>query len=139
MQHGYPLTRAIIPAQTIRDGEVDIEVIEARYGKIILDNHSRVNDALLQDTLAGLQGNAPIEQAALDHHLLLLSDIPGVVVNASVKPGEADGTSDLQVEAEPTSFLTGNAVMDDYGNRYNGRPRAGGQPTSSTRSIMAMC
>jgi hemolysin activation/secretion protein len=40
--HGYPLARAIIPAQGIQDGVVDIEVIEARYGKIRLDNSSRV-------------------------------------------------------------------------------------------------
>ena len=53
--HGYLLDRAIIPAQTIQDGLVRIEIIEARYGQIALDNHSRVVDSLLQATLAPLQ------------------------------------------------------------------------------------
>jgi hemolysin activation/secretion protein len=33
-RHGYPLARAIIPAQTIQEGEVEIEVIEAHFGTI---------------------------------------------------------------------------------------------------------
>jgi POTRA domain, ShlB-type len=33
-RHGYPLARAIIPAQTIQKGEVEIEVIEAHFGTI---------------------------------------------------------------------------------------------------------
>lgn len=124
--HGYPLARAIIPAQTITDGQVQVEVIEARYGKINLDNHSRVNDALLQSTLSPVQSGQVIGQAALDRSLLLLSDIPGVVPGATLKPGEAVGTSDLVVEVAPGPAVTGNVALDDYGNRYNGRARLGG-------------
>ena len=126
--HGYPLARAIIPAQVIRDGVVNIEIVEARYGKISLDNSSRVNDALLQDTLAvDLQGGAPIDQASLDRVLLLLSDIPGVAVTPTLKPGESAGTSDLLVSTTPSGpFITGNVMLDNYGNRFTGRPRLGG-------------
>jgi hemolysin activation/secretion protein len=42
-----------------------------------------------------------ISQGALDHALLLLSDLPGVAVNATLKPGEAVGTSDLVVDTTP--------------------------------------
>ncbi len=124
--HGYPLARAIIPAQTIRDGVLNIEVIEARYGKINLDNRSRVNDGLLQDTLSPLQSGQVVGQQEMDHALLLLSDIPGVEVNATLKPGEAVGTSNLQVEAAPTAAVTGNVGLDNYGNRYTGKVRLSG-------------
>ncbi len=124
-KHGYPLTRAIIPAQVIRDGIVRIEVIEARYGKISLDNRSRVNDPLLQATLSSLQSGQAVGQTGLDHALLLLSDIPGVVVAATLKPGESVGTSDLLVAATPGPAVSGNGVLDNYGNRYTGRARLG--------------
>lgn len=124
--HGYPLARAIIPAQTINDGAVMIEVIEARFGKINLNNHSRVNDSLLLSTLSTLQSGQPINQAMLDQSLLLLSDIPGIVTSATLKPGQAVGTSDLVVEAAPGSSVSGNVALDDYGNRYTGRAHAGG-------------
>jgi hemolysin activation/secretion protein len=125
--HGYPLARALIPAQTIRDGVVSIEVIEARYGKIELNNTSRVSDTLLQSTLAPLKSGQLISQADLDHVLLLLSDVPGAVANTTLKPGDAAGTSDLVVESAPGPGLAGNIVADDYGNRYTGRARVSGE------------
>ena len=124
--HGYPLSRAIIPAQTIKGGVVEIEVIEANYGKIRLDNKSRVNDPLLEKTLSSLQGGSPISQLPLDHSMLLLSDIPGVAMRATLKPGETVGTSDLMVVADPAPFVSGNLALDNYGNKYTGRTRLGG-------------
>lgn len=124
--YGYPLARAIIPAQTIQDGQVVIEVIEARYGKINLDNHSQVNDALLQSTLAPVQSGQAIGQTVLDHSLLLLSDIPGVLPSATLKPGETVGTADLMVETAVSPSVTGNVEMDNYGNVSTGRAHAGG-------------
>ena len=124
--HGYPLARAIIPAQTIRDGEVTIEVIEANYGKVKLQNRSKVEDSLLQSTLSPLASGKVIEQQSMDHALLLLSDIPGVAVSATLLPGEAVGTSDLVVQAEPGPAAIGNVTLDNYGNAYTGRVRAGG-------------
>ena len=122
---GYPLARAIIPAQTIALGVVRMEVIEARYGKVGLNNTSRVPSDVLQAALAPLQSGQAIGQTEMDHTLLLLSDIAGVVINATLKPGEAVGTSDLLVETTPGSVLSGNAVVDGYGNRYTGRERIG--------------
>lgn len=124
--HGYPLARAIIPTQTITAGVVRIEIIEARYGQVSLDNRSRVSDSLLQSTLSPLQSGQVIGQAGLDRTLLLLSDIPGVLVGATLKPGEAVGTSDLQVNSTPSPAVTGNLALDNYGNRYTGRARIGG-------------
>ncbi len=124
--HGYPLARAIIPAQTIQDGRVKIEVIEAHYGKVDLENHSRVSDALLQSTIAKVQSGQVIEQAPLDHSLLLLSDIPGVVLSTTLKPGEEVGTSDLLVEVGSAPAVTGNVSLDNYGNAYTGRAHLGG-------------
>jgi hemolysin activation/secretion protein len=124
--HGYPLARAVIPAQIIQAGVVRLVIIEARYGKIGADNQSRVNDSLLQATLAPLQSGQAIGQAELDHALLLLSDIPGVVVNATLKPGEAVATSDLLVNVTPGATMSGGIVLDDYGNRFTGRARVGG-------------
>ncbi len=123
--HGYPLSRAIIPAQTIHDGVVTIDVIEAKYGKIRLDNRSSVESPLLGETLSSLKADEPIEQQKMDHALLLLSDTPGVSVDATLSPGEKVATSDLSIIAEPTPFVSGSAMLDDYGNKYTGRNRLG--------------
>jgi len=124
--NGYPLARAIIPAQTIASGVVRIGIIEASYGKISLDNSSLVKHALLLATLAPLQSGQAIGQTDLDHALLLASDIPGVVVGATLKQGERVGTSDLLVSTTPGPTVTGNVMLDNFGNRYTGRARTAG-------------
>lgn len=123
---GQSFARAVVPAQVISSGVVRFLVIEARYGKVGIDNQTRVNDLLLQATAAPLQGGKPVEQALLDKSLLLMSDIPGVMVQATLRPGEGLGSSDLVIQATPGPGTSGSLVLDDYGNSYTGRGRLGG-------------
>ena len=127
--HGYSLARAVIPAQTIQAGVVRIQIIEARYGKVALANRSGVRDSLLQAMLSPLQAGQAVGQRSLDHTLLLLADVPGVSIVATVRPGEHVGTSDLLVDATATSPVTGSVLFDDNGNRFTGRTRLGGTVT----------
>jgi hemolysin activation/secretion protein len=122
---GYPLARAIIPAQTIAAGVVRIEVIEARYGKIRLDNSSAVDDAIFSAALSPLQSGQVIDQTALDRALLLINDVPGILVGATLEPGAQGGSSNLWVNLTPGPAVTGNAVFDNNGNRFTGRSRIG--------------
>lgn len=123
-EQGYPLARAIIPAQTINEGVVEIRVLEAKYGTVKVANTSQVTDELLAATAAPLQRGRVITEQQLNRSLLLLSDVPGVSVNAIIKPGADVGTSDLDISASagPTSF--GDLSLDNYGNKYIGRARA---------------
>lgn len=123
---GYPLARAVIPAQTISDGTVVIQMVEARYGKVRLNNSSQVNGSLLESILSPLQEGLPVSEEGLDHALLVLSDVPGVGVNAVLKPGQDVGTSDLDIDATPKTFSIGNLAIDNFGNRYIGRTRFSG-------------
>lgn len=123
--HGYPLSRAIIPAQTISAalGEVSVRVVEARYGQIELANTSRVRSGLLQATLDPLNSGQDINDLALRNVLLLLSDIPGIGVKAIYKPGQYDGTSDLSFAITPLPSVSGHVVLDNYGSAYTGQNR----------------
>jgi hemolysin activation/secretion protein len=123
---GYTLARAFVPAQTIRDGVASIEVMEARYGEVILNNRSRVRDGLLRDAVSALQAGQVVRQGPLEHGLLLASDIPGARVSATLKPGSAVGSSDLVLDADATPPLSGSVTLDNDGGHYTGRSRLGG-------------
>lgn len=125
-QAGYPLARAYVPAQTLRDGVVKIAVVEARYGKVLLQNHSAVSDGPLNATLAPLAPGKPVSNYRLERSLLLLSDIPGAAASSVVRPGDEPGTSDLVVDVASAPRYTGTVGLDDFGNRYTGRARLGG-------------
>ena len=122
-EHGYLLAQAYIPAQTLSGGTVQIAVLEARYGAINLQNTSSVSDRPLKATLAPLQSGAPVTQDALDRSLLLLADIPGVLVNSTLRPGNTSGTSDLLVDVTSGDTYSGSVSLDNSGSRYTGRPR----------------
>jgi hemolysin activation/secretion protein len=124
--HGYPLATAYVPAQTLHDGVVRIAVVEARYGKVVLQNQSSVGSYPLDATLAPLQAGQPVREYGLERSLLLLSDIPGAIVSSVMRPGEQDGTSDLLVNVTPAPRYTGTLGLDNYGNAYTDRVRLSG-------------
>jgi len=127
--HGYPLSRAVVPSQTIELGVITIEVVEARYAQIELVNSSRVRDSLLKATLSPLKSKALINDVALENVLLLLSDIPGIGVKGVIKAGPDDGTSDLAMHTTPLPVFYGSVAADNYGNAYTGQGRLGGNFT----------
>ncbi|MDP3905733.1 ShlB/FhaC/HecB family hemolysin secretion/activation protein [Novosphingobium sp.] len=123
---GYPLAQAYVPAQDVSGGRVTIAVIEGRYGAIDVQNHSSLGDRQARAVLHGLDSGDVVASAPLERRLLLLSDIPGVAVNATLKPGTLEGTSDLVVNVEPGRRVTGVIEADNAGNRYTGEYRLGG-------------
>ena len=122
-QRGYLLSRAYIPPQTLSDGSVRIAVLEARYGAVAIENSSSVCDALLQSYLRPLTPGDPVIEDALQRSLLLLSDVPGAVVNSTLAPGAEPGTTDLQLSASQGARESGSLGLDNAGNRYTGRER----------------
>ena len=128
-QQGYPLSRAVIPAQSLEGGVLKIRVIEAEYGKVLLNNSSRALGGSLQSLLNPLQSGMPIEEDTLDRVLLLLSDVPGVATTATLTPGAQVGTSDLTVNTTPGPQVAGSVTADNYGNDYTGNGRLGGAVT----------
>ena len=122
---GYLLSRAYVPQQDILDGDVQIAVLEARYGRIQLSNDSRLDDAKAQAFLAPIQAQAPIAADALQRQLLLLDELHGVAVTSTFKPGSSTGTSDLDIRLSPRPLLSGSLSLNNYGARSTGVWRAG--------------
>jgi hemolysin activation/secretion protein len=124
-ERGYLVARAYLPAQDIKDGVVEIAVIEGRFGKVHLNNTSRVRDGVVRNHTDSLPG-APVYEMKLERKLLLLSDLPGVgEARASLSPGTNVGESDVTIEVTPAPLLSGNVELDNHGNRFTGAVRLG--------------
>ena len=76
---GYFLAQAYLPAQQIRDGVVEIAILEGRLGTIELkpDPASRLRPDFARGILdQHLKEGDPITETGLERPLLLLSDLP---------------------------------------------------------------
>ena len=125
-RRGYFVAQAYVPAQGVEDGAVTIVVIEGRYGKVGLDNHTNLSNRLARSVLGGLDSGHVVAGGPRERRQLLLSDIPGVVVNSTLSPGEAVGTSDLKVALTPGPRFSGSIDGDNAGSPYSGAYRLGG-------------
>ncbi len=124
-ERGYLLARAIVPAQNINSGTIDLMVIEGRLGRIIERNNDVVGGAAMEP-LGELKNGEVAQDQTLERSLLLLSDIPGVKVSSTLVPGSLPGTSDLIVDVQPGSTVTGSIDIDRNGDRFSGLTRTGG-------------
>ena len=122
---GYPLSRAVIPQQSIENGAVQIQVIEARLGEVSIENTSRVSDALIESTVKQLEAGEAIVQESLERTLLLLNDLPGTNISANLNAGKEAASTDLNVSAMPAPMIAGRVTLDGYGNRFINRERVG--------------
>lgn len=120
--HGLPFARAFLPAQDLGTGELRIEILEGRYGRVTADG-APADAAAAQRFLAPLEPGALIESAPLERATLLLGDLPGIAVTPVMRPGTAVGSGDLAVRVARAKRYGGELGIDNHGNRYTGRIR----------------
>lgn len=121
---GYALARAVLPAQSLAAGELEIAVYEGVLGSLQLQADAGLPADRLQARLRRLQAGQPLTTAALEEDLLRLSEVPGVRVQSVLRPGETVGQSALDIRVSPGDKFSGDARLDNYGNRYTGEHRA---------------
>ncbi|MGM0533837.1 MAG: POTRA domain-containing protein [Campylobacterota bacterium] len=121
---GYFVARAFVPAQTIEDDIVTIQIVEGNYGEFHLQNSSLVSDATVQAMLDDVKDRDIVSTDTLERAMLIINDTPGsVVTQADVGPGSEVGTSDFMIATQATNRFDGYIVGDNYGSRYTGKER----------------
>jgi len=126
-QRGYPLATAYLPAQDIKNGIVELIVLEGRFGNVQLLNRSRVRDGVIASYLDDLPGRI-VDEAMLERRLLLIYDLPSIApAKAVLSPGQAIGETDLRLEVDAGRTAAGSLELDNYGNRFSGANRLSAQ------------
>ena len=126
-EHGYLVARAYVPAQDIKDGVVEIAVLEGRYGEVRLDNRSGVADAIVQRYVTPQRLGEAVSDAALERAILLIQDTTRAAqAGGNLQPGATPGSTDLTLTVGPAPALSARLEADNYGVRNTGRNRIGG-------------
>jgi hemolysin activation/secretion protein len=122
---GY-IVRAYLPPQEIRDGIVEIAVIEGRLEEVLPDKESksRLNFPRARQYMTASQPiGEPVRMDRLERGMLILNDIPGVAAASTLQQGTKEGQIQQVVKLAPTPLFTGNIDFDNAGSRASGEYR----------------
>ena len=126
---GYFLAQAYLPQQAIRNGSVQIGIIEGRVGEVELDKKAGVRfaDSLLLGILRNHFAEGQIiTETGLERPLLIINDLPGAQVTSEIRPSRTMGAADLRVHVDQVGGrFNGFVDADNHGNRFTGEYRAG--------------
>ncbi|MCW5604131.1 MAG: ShlB/FhaC/HecB family hemolysin secretion/activation protein, partial [Burkholderiales bacterium] len=120
--NGYPIARAIVPAQKVEKGVVRIEVIEGRIANISVAGNNRYADETIVARTGTLPRDGIVTLDSLERSLLLLNDLPGLSARATLQPGAEFGTTDMVIRAEE-KLASGNVNIDNQGRKEVGEWR----------------
>ena len=129
-ERGYFLAVAYLPQQEIKDGIVEIAVLEGRLGQINLqvDPKTKLKESFARGILAAhLKTGDLITENSLERPLLLLRDLPDMEVTSELGPSKTQlGAADLTVKiSESQRHFSGYVDADNWGNRFSGEYRVG--------------
>jgi hemolysin activation/secretion protein len=111
-----PTARAFLAPQEIRDGVVEVRLVEARVGAVKLEGQQHLKPAFV-DQRVSLQGGDLMSVPILENDLIRFNRLHETQLRASVKPGAAFGTTDVLLTAvEPPRYQ--NSFFVDNAGRY---------------------
>jgi hemolysin activation/secretion protein len=120
--HGYPFTRVFIPQQNITQGDLRIQIVEGRYGRVAAGGDPALETGAAR-FLRALHPGDPIRAAPLERVMLLLDNQPGMRVSPTIAPGKQTGEGDLTADIERVARVGGEIGVGDLGDRYTGMYR----------------
>lgn len=125
LNRGYLTSRAILVDQLVRDGVVQIRVIEGSLERIDIDGANRTNPNYIRDRI-NLGAGTPLNQADLENQLRLLRLDPLFEnVEASLRAGTGLGQSILSVRVTEANPFSAQLSIDNYSPPDVGSERMG--------------
>ena len=127
---GY-LVRVFVPTQDVKDGVVELRIVESRIGaiQVLRGEGLRVNDETIKNYFVegGQAVGDLLQQARIERDLLMVNDLAGVRARAILVPGSDPGSTTLMLNALAEPFVQGGISLDNSGNKFTGRDKLDGE------------
>lgn len=116
-QRGFPLSRAIIPAQEIGDdGVVTIRIVEGFIDQVVIDDPVARENQILAEHGQRLTEERPISSGRLERELLLADDLPGLRVRSVLRRSEeTPGATTIILDTEEEPRIAYGFTIDNRG------------------------
>jgi hemolysin activation/secretion protein len=123
---GYPLVRAYVPPQRVKDGIFTINIVEGYVATVSVEGADDKTQDRVRSYLSDVVGQRPLRLKSIERGLLLSNDLPGASATGVLRPApDTPGASDLVVTVTQPKF-TGGLSADNRGSKYSGFWTLGG-------------
>jgi len=114
-KQGYILAYAYIPPQEIKDGILEVSVIEGKTGEITIRGNKSYSAKFIQKHLERIKQDPSLKEDTLERALLILNEYPSLNVKAQLKAGKDFGATDITAQAKDSMPISGSLSYDNFG------------------------
>jgi hemolysin activation/secretion protein len=122
-ERGFIIAQAVVPAQEVRDGIVNLKVLEGSLQEVRVEGNAIYKASVVEGPFRRLQGQ-PVVQDSIERALLDVQEFPGLTVFGTFTQGDQVGNTDLVVRVREEDRFYFTPSIDNYGNEFTGEYRA---------------
>ncbi|MFO0775092.1 MAG: ShlB/FhaC/HecB family hemolysin secretion/activation protein [Nitrospiraceae bacterium] len=122
---GYTLASTYVPQQEIRDGYVELAVLEGQLGALSVTGQRAYSEDFIRKHFAPVMEARLIRNQDVERSLLLLNGYPELKTSATLRPGATPGSTDLDVLVEDRRPIHLTLDYNNYGFNTVSRHRFG--------------
>jgi hemolysin activation/secretion protein len=121
-ERGIATARALLPAQDVTDGRVQVRLVEATLGRIGIDGNASTREGFITERIAA-QPAQVVDPRRLERDLVRFNRLHDVQLRARLEPGREAGATDLMLDVlEPPAHVL-RVSLDNTGSPGTGRER----------------
>jgi len=124
-RNGYFLVRAFLPQQSIQDGQVQIQVVEGKAGKITVEGAENYDPEFIRERFMHSFEGENFRNDRFQRAMLLMNELPDLKVQAVMAAGTEVGTTDITLRVEDATPVHGGVDYNNYGTSATGENRVG--------------
>ncbi len=121
---GYLTTSAYLPEQEIKDGVVEIRIVEGKLGNLKVEGNKNFLTSWIKKYIH-VKKNDLLNVNMLQRDILRLNQNPDLTIKATLSQGEAPETSDITLKATEKFPAHLGVSFDNQGTRLVGKLRGG--------------
>ena len=125
ISRGFTAVRVLVPEQEMRAGEVRLQVVEARIGRVVVEGNRFFDAANVRSSLPAVQAGAIPNTAELGQQIQLANENPAKQISIALEAADDPGKVDAIVRVTDEKPWRATLSFDNTGNSATGHYRVG--------------
>ncbi|HJX33912.1 MAG TPA: ShlB/FhaC/HecB family hemolysin secretion/activation protein [Desulfatiglandales bacterium] len=124
-ERGYILARAYVPEQEIKDGILQIAILEGDVGEVKVTGQTYYSERVIRRNFLEQVKHGVVREDLLERGLLLSQDLPGSETRIVLQPGEKTGSANVVLKTEDRLALNWTIDFNNFGSEFVSKERYG--------------